>query len=1168
MLGSTLHQWPLFLAAMFLPFSAVWGSSRSLRFAENKGQWPQFVRYECAIPGGHIFLENNTFTFYVFHADDLRQLHPLRNQSLVLRGHAWKQHFVGARPSPTCTAQDRSSWYLNYFIGNDPSRWATEVYTFGQVTYSHLYEGIDLKVYAHGPHLKYDFIVQPMVDPSVIAIEYEGIDRLELKRSVLQIHTSVGTFTEQKPFAYQWIDGKQVAVRCSYVVRGNRLTFSLGGYDRSQPLIIDPTLIFASYTGSTADNFGYTATYDASGAMYLGGLVHSAGYPVTTGAVQINFGGGNNSTGNAYACDYGIMKLSAMGNALLWATYLGGSNNETPHSMVTDADGNLIIYGRTWSTNFPVTSNAFDPTHNGNCDIVVSKISSNGTQLLGSTYLGGSLNDGVNYDPTEPGKGNLKVNYGDDGRGEVVVDADKNIYVATCTSSPNFPVTSGAFQTNLGGQQDGVIFKLNPDCSVLLWSTFIGGSADDACYSMDLRNNEVYACGGTMSVNFPVTPGVLHGQFQGGTMDGFVVRLNSSGSALLASTFIGTDKDDQVYFVKLDKDFDVYLFGQTYGAYPIVNAVYANPNSGQFIHKLDGNLSTTVYSTVFGNGNGAPNISPTAFAVDTCENIYLSGWGGMVYSGWPWFSTNMLNMPVTADAVQPTTDGTDFYIAVFRKNMSQLAYATYYGGYGPQDVAPEHVDGGTSRFDPNGNIYQAICAGCGGTSLTPATPGAWSETNQSFNCNQLGLKFNVNLFVVEAALQANPTATGCVPLTVTFSNFSKNASQYTWHFGDGNTSNLMAPTYTYTDTGTFHVMLIAYDPQACKPYDTAYTTVVVYNTVVEADFSYSITDYCDSMQVVATAFSPAANTTFTWHFGNGITQYGPTAQHTFLEPGLYEVQLIAYNPDACTPLDTFSFTVDFTNVVIASLAETIYYGCPPLTIPFQNIGFGGVSFFWDFGDGNYSTDPKPVYTYTAPGTYHGMFIAYDPNACRPSDTVLFTVVVYDYPPLVSFLASPKVIVDYNSEVTFTNTSQGAVSYLWEFGDGTTSTETHPTHTYTVSGTYLACLTAYNAYGCPAKTCEIIQVDLIPIVDVPNAFSPNGDGVNDILYVRGQDVLTLDFRVFNRWGELVFQTNNLSQGWDGLYKGVPQEMDVYAWMLSARFSNNKSVTKSGNVTLLR
>lgn len=1147
--------------------------SGQLRFIENKNQWDSKIVYNAKIPGGDLFLEKNTFTYCVFNGDDLKKIHPLHELPATLHGHAWKENFLGANPAPAITAVSPSLYYYNYFLGNDEGKWAADVHDYAQVTYDELYPGIDMNVYAFGPNLKYDLIVEPGASASQIQIQFEGIDKVSVQNGNLVIGTSIGDFSEQKPYAYQVVNGYKSEVSCKFVVKGNTVSFSLSkNYDHGQPLIIDPTLIFSTFTGSTADNFGYTATYDATGAMYLGGLVHGAGYPVTTGAFQVTYAGGTGplpqGNGNDYACDYGIMKLSSMGNALLWATYLGGSDNETPHSMVVDNNGDLIIYGRTWSNNFPTSTTGYDKTYNGNGDMVVSKLNGNGNVLLGSTYIGGANEDGVNYDPTEPVSGNLKVNYGDDARGEVIVDASNNIYLATCTKSTNFPVTANAFQSASGGNQDGCALKLNPDCSSLLWSTYLGGSSDDACYSLDLFNGEVYTAGGTMSANFPATPGSLHASFQGGSMDGFVAHLSADGSTLLECSFIGTSGNDQAYFVKLDKSSNAYLYGQTDGTYPITSGVYGNSNSGQFIHKLNATLSSTVYSTVFGNGNHSPNISPTAFAVDTCENIYISGWGGTIFSQWSWFAHDMTNMPTTADAMQTTTDGTDFYIAVFKKNMVQLQYATYFGGNMPVNDAPEHVDGGTSRFDKNGVIYQAICGGCGGFSSVPTTLGAYSQTNNSSNCNEVGVKLEINLFIVSAGLQANPTASGCVPLTVNFSNSSVNATQYFWDFGDGNTSSAFEPTYTFTDTGTFNVMLIASDPTACVPIDTAYTTVIVYNDLVSADYTFSTIDFCDSILVSFTAASNGSATSYSWDFGDGTTASGATSSHTYTEPGLYTVTMIANDPLSCNLLDTTSQVIDFTHVLIAEVSDSHYYGCPPLTINFANTGYGGITFFWDFGDGQTSSDPAPSHTYTTSGTYNGMLVISDPASCNSTDTAFFIVTVLANPPVAAFTADPLVIQDYISDVHFTNQSTDALYYLWDFGDGDTSTEVNPVHTYVNSGDYYACLTANNSGGCPSKSCVIIKVDLIPVVDVPNAFSPNGDGQNDILYVKGQDLKSLNFKVFNRWGELVFETNNIHNGWNGYYKGEPQEMEVYVWTLNATFSDGQAAIRSGNVTLLR
>ncbi|MCY7409049.1 MAG: PKD domain-containing protein, partial [Chitinophagales bacterium] len=303
-------------------------------------------------------------------------------------------------------------------------------------------------------------------------------------------------------------------------------------------------------------------------------------------------------------------------------------------------------------------------------------------------------------------------------------------------------------------------------------------------------------------------------------------------------------------------------------------------------------------------------------------------------------------------------------------------------------------------------------------------------------------------------------------------------------------------------------------------------------------------------------------------FGDGAFAAGQSVSHVYTTPGIYTVTIYANDPNACESLDTATVVVDFTHVVQAELSEYEYFGCPPLTINFSNIGYGGITFFWDFGDGNTSTEQNPTHVYPNPGTYYGFEIVTDPTACKPSDTALFTVTVYDFPPTVAFSFNPTTVVGYSTPIHFTNESQGASYYFWDFGDGDTSTEVNPIHTYTLTGDYLVCLTAYNDGSCPAKDCKLIHVELIPIVDVPNAFSPNGDGANDVLYVKGQDVKSLSFKVFNRWGELVFETNDINKGWNGIYKGMPQEMEVYVWELNAIFSDGKAATRSGNVTLLR
>ena len=567
-----------------------------------------------------------------------------------------------------------------------------------------------------------------------------------------------------KPYAYQVMDGQRTQVKCNYVLENNVLTFSLpSGYDHSRMLVIDPTVVFCSFTGSTADNWGFTATYDSHGDFYAGGLVNAlmagTSFPVSPGAYQSVYGGGQGSSAIEYAADIAIMKFNAGGTSRLYGTYLGGSNNERPFSMIADSADNLVLCGRTHSIDYPVTTGAYQITNHGGWDMVVSKLSVNGTALLASTYMGGSGDDGINYDSTEVGYGHLKLNYGDDARSEIQTDLQGNIYVTGSTFSTDFPTTATAIATTLGGMQDGVVFKFNDSLTTLLWSTYLHGSGDDAGYSLAFNNSQtsLYVSGGTNSTDFPVTTGGWQPTFMGDSADGFILKFqNSDPYTVQEGTYVGTANYDQVYGIQVDAADNLYVMGQSLGgAFPVTSGVYANSGSSQFVMKLDSNLSTDLASTVYGSGDPLhTNISPVAFMVDTCGSIYISGWGGNLTLA----STRSglcTGMPVTPDAYQSTTDGADFYFIVLAPEMTSLLYATFYGrNTGTTYWEGEHVDGGTSRFDKNGVIYQAICANCGGpTSIPfPTTAGSWDTVDGSINCNEAALKIAFNISVCPTAV--------------------------------------------------------------------------------------------------------------------------------------------------------------------------------------------------------------------------------------------------------------------------------------------------------------------------------------------------------------------------------------------------------------------------------
>lgn len=1140
-----------------------------LLFVPNEGQWAEPFLYKGISPNADIYLEKGGITYLVGDEANPGKIHAYKELEIseppLLKYHGYRMKWLGANENAQTVRAKKQSFYHNYFLGNDPSHWKGNVGVYGNVDYKDLYPNIDLHLSSEKGHMKYDFIVMAGGDPDLIRLAFEGLDNIRISEGDLLLQTSVGLIREMAPYAYQYVDGELKEVPCKYKLEGKTVKFSFPkGFDASQNLIIDPTIVFATLTGSTADNWGFTATYDQAGNLYAGGIASGLGYPML-GPIQNTFGGGT--------WDISISKFNASGTALIYSTYLGGNQDDMPHSLVVDNANELVVAGKSKSNNYPVTPGAFDISYNDSFDIVVTKFNAAGTALIGSTYVGGNDDDGINIAAGFTANQNsLKFNYGDDSRSEVITDKLGNVYVAASTQSGNFPLTANAAKNVIGGGQDGVFFKLNPTLTTMLYSTFIGGSNDDAAYvlTLDTGQTHVYVAGGTRSTDFhtAVTTGAWKSTYQGGLADGYICRfLNIAPYTLQKATFVGTTAYDQCYGIQTDLENSVYTMGQTKGAFPVSAGVYSNPGSRQFLVKLDSMLNTAVYSTVFGSGpTNDPNISPVAFLVDTCQNVYISGWGaGGISPG-----TSTMNLPITGDAFQSTTDGSDFYFIVFSKNAVNLLFGSYFGSPNKS----EHVDGGTSRFDPDGVVYQAICASCGNGSSFPATAGAYASTKGSNNCNLGALKIAFNLGSVKAVAEATPNATGCAPLTVNFGNTSTNATAYFWDFDDGTpTSTSATPNHIFTAPGSYNVMMVAINPNACKTHDTVYLHIEVSDDTVHADFNFVLLDTCTNPRVVITNTSlpmpghTLANATFQWFYGDATSSTGPNpGTHNYSGPGTYNITMVMTDTGACNSPDTVVKTVVISQVFVAAsflVPDTICMGDTTL---FANTSNNGSTYQWRFGDGAAATTQDGKHLYTSPGTYTVKLVTLNPNTCNKVDSAEHTITVNPNP-TAAFSYAP-LLPETNVPTSFFNQSQNATRYVWSFGDNSGSTEVNPVHAYNRSGTYQVCLTAYNQQGCSDKVCRTISADIKPLADVPTGFSPNGDGSNDKLYVRGYSIQTLDFRVFNRWGEQVFETQNQSIGWDGTYKGKEQEMDAYAFTLQVTFYDGTTLHKQGNVTLLR
>jgi len=1299
-----------------------------VNFTENKGQWVDKVQFKADLDGGALFVERNCFTYNFYNKTAFHKNHiNTTGKHHPVNAHAFRMSLLNANKEIEFSKSEKIKSHKNYFIGNNKSNWASKVNSFGKILAHHIYNNIDMETEGIQNGIKYQFNIAPNANYKDIQLAFEGTEKIWLEKGELHIKTTVNEMVDQAPVAWQMINDTKQYVPCKYVIHENVISFELNNnYDPQYALVIDPVLVFASYTGSTADNFGLTATYDILGNLYAGGLIYDIGYPTTLGAYDESY----NGIVQYGRTDISISKFDSTGATLLYSTYLGGANNtEVVQSMVVNSLNQLCIYGSTSSNDFPVTANAYDTTFNGGqnfqaqsngtyfdngTDIFVSKFSVDGTQLLASTYIGGSDNDGVNT------AASLTFNYGDFYRGEINVDKDDNFVIGSSTNSANFPVTANAMQFTKDSLQDGCLFKMDSDLQNLSYSTFLGGNQDDALFAIAISGTDVYTTGGTLSTDIPASSDSYHPAFLGGAADGIVAKVSTLGIGTPRISYIGTANFDECFFIQIDEFEDVYLYGQTNSsAFPYIGGVYQNANSGQFILKLDSMLSNVVFSTTFGNGSGSPNISPSAFLVDDCKHIYISGWGGNILTGVP---TN--NMPLTNNAFQSTTDGFNFYLAVFEHDMDSLIYATYFGG----GTSHEHVDGGTSRFDKKGIVYQAVCAGCGNHDDFPTTPGAWSNTNNSSNCNVGVFKFDFEIQIEVADFIADPPV-GCGPLTVTFTG--SNQLDYFWDFGNNDTTSTeVTPIRTFSNYGIYPVKYITKNINSCNLADTIIKYVTVYG--FDVDFTAGSTGCNTTVNFTDnTNQNLSTITNWNWSFGDSTFATIANPMHTYDSLGSFTVRLTVTDVHGCSSeLDT-TITLG-----VAENAIPIYSNsCTPNMIEFSASPDSAFAYYWNFGNqGASSSLQQGNYSYNDTGSYNAYLVVYYDSILSCKDTTFFNVIIT--PPY-------NVLVNYDqnsctNQIQFSTTNVSpnnpTIQWLWQFDDNQTSIAQNPIHNFT-NGSFNVSLiaTAFNGcvdtvitpiliknyspyaisndtllcvipteillsagggdfyiwqpptqYSNPNSSNQLVtissdtvfnvligrinsegdtcskyystqiavsnigqinfnieaekdtifvgestainvsvptgnysflwsptqgidnpntdNVEASPNVNttysltvtegnfcsrtekvsivvfkadcsessifVPNTFSPNGDGKNDQLKVRGNYIAQLYFAVYNRWGEKVFETTDKNIGWDGSYKSNMADPGVFGWYLKATCRDGENTEMKGNVTLIR
>jgi len=565
-----------------------------------------------------------------------------------------RMKLVGSNPAPRLVGLNQLPGKSNYFIGNNPKKWRTNVPNYSKVRYENVYAGVDLIYYGSQGQLEYDFVVAPGAAPGAITLGLEGAEGMAIDpQGNLVLSIGSGEVSLHKPVVYQEVDGVRREIQGGYVLKeDNRVGFQVAAYDAGKPLVIDPTLAYSTYLGGSDTDRGFGIAVDSGGNAYVTGLTISTNFP-TASPFQAACGAGGCE-------DAFVTKFNPTGSALVYSTYLGGSGNDRGFGIAVDGGGNAYVAGGTNSTNFP-TASPFQAARGGGFDAFVTKLNPTGSALVYSTYLGGSGG-------TSQGVG-------------IAVDSSGNAYVTGNTNSANFP-TASSFQAALSGPRDAFVTKFNPAGSALVYSTYLGGSGDDdgGGIAVDSSGN-AYVTGNTNSANFPTAS-----PFQaapGGGFDAFVSKLNPTGSALVYSTYLGGNGGDFGSGIAVDSSGNAYVAGATASTnFPTASPFQAALGGGfdAFVTKLNAAGSALVFSTYLG---GSAGDGGSAIALDV-DIVYVTG------------DTASTNFP-TANAIQAAFGGgTDGFVA--KLDIPDLVFATYLGGSGDDSGASIAVDSGGNAY--------------------------------------------------------------------------------------------------------------------------------------------------------------------------------------------------------------------------------------------------------------------------------------------------------------------------------------------------------------------------------------------------------------------------------------------------------------------------------------
>lgn len=636
----------------FAPFKNF-DKTDNIFFIENKGQWSHEILFLASNKGMNAWITNTgvIYDHYIgnlnydematvdFSSSDIEEFK--RNNSII-KGHVVELGFVNTNKNAKPKGMKKNSAYYNFFIGNDQNNWQGNVGLFEVIEINEIFEGIGIKYYFENGLLRYDYHVNPNADINKIKFKIEGEDNYSINnKGELVIHTSVGEIVHGKLYAYQ----EDRSIECKFKeTNEGLLSIDLGEYDNQKKIIVDP-LIYSTFIGGINNDTGHSIAIDNEGNTYITGQTYSWDFPTTLGAYQ--------TLRDEYEECF-VSKINSAGSELIFSTFLGGWSLDEARSIAVDENGNTYITGTTVSDNFPVTNESFQKIYGGMGDAFVAKFNSSGNELTYSTFIGGSETDSGN---------------------SIKIDENGNTFITGVATSPDFPNTLGVFQSGKSGSKDAFVTKLNSTGSKLEFSTFIGGSLDEFGNSIAIDSDgNSYITGYTYSPDYPITLGCYQTVQNGGEykFDAFISKINSDGSKLIYSSFIGGNNDDVGNSIAIDNEKNVFVAGNTKSANfpttPFAFQINYNGETDGFVLKFDTQLNNLLYSSYLGKSKSE---HAECVVVDNYGNAFITG------------TTYSDNFPVTENAEQKYFGGyADIFISVLNQYGSELLYSTFFGGRG------------------------------------------------------------------------------------------------------------------------------------------------------------------------------------------------------------------------------------------------------------------------------------------------------------------------------------------------------------------------------------------------------------------------------------------------------------------------------------------------------